>query len=347
VSPAAGDAEGRIVEWLRGAGGPLSGEELARRLGCSRAAVWKHVAALRRRGWRIEARQAVGYVLAGVPDRLGPTELAPHLRGTWRAIHWFETTDSTQRVARDLARSGGAEGTVVVAEQQTAGRGRLGRQWHSPRGVNLYCSIVLRPPLPPAAVPQLALVVGVGVAAAVVETTGAAARIKWPNDVLVDGRKVAGILTEMESEIDRVHHVIAGIGVNLNAPRGAFPKALRDKATSLLVATARRVDRARFTATLLAAVEARYGRYLQAGFAGVRSEWESYSCLTGRTVRVVTPEGEVQGAVLGLDDDGALRLRGAGGGTSRIVAGEVTVRDGYGAARGPHATGSRGATGGE
>jgi BirA family biotin operon repressor/biotin-[acetyl-CoA-carboxylase] ligase len=332
-------AEPRIVEWLRGADGPVSGEELARRLGCSRAAVWKHVAALRRRGWRIEARQARGYVLAGVPDRLGPTELRPHLTGTWRNVHWLETTDSTQRVARDLARAGAAEGTVVFAEQQTAGRGRLGRQWHSPRGLNLYCSIVLRPERPPAAVPQLALVVGVGVAAAVAETTGAAARIKWPNDVLVEGRKIAGVLTEMESEIDRVHHVIAGIGVNLNTPRAAFPKALRDKASSLLVATGRRVDRVRFTAALLAAVEARYGRYLQAGFASVRSEWESYSCLTGRTVRVVAPEGEVQGTVLGLDDDGALRLRGADGGTRRIVAGEVTVRDGYAAAR---ATGARG-----
>jgi len=324
--------EARIVGWLRAADGPLSGEELARRLGCSRAAVWKHVAGLRRRGWRIEARQARGYVLAGAPDRLGPEELAPHLRGAWRAIRWFAATDSTQRVARDLARAGAPEGTVVIAEQQTAGRGRLGRQWHSPPGVNLYCSIVLRPPLAPAAVPQLALVVGVGVAAAVRETTGADARIKWPNDVLIDGRKVAGVLTEMESEVDRVHHVVAGIGVNVNAPRGAFPRALRDKASSLLVATGSRVDRARFTAALLAAVEARYGRYLQAGFASVRSEWESYSSLTGSTVRVVAPEGEIDGTVLGLDDDGALRLRRADGRTARVVAGEVSVRDGYAAA---------------
>jgi BirA family biotin operon repressor/biotin-[acetyl-CoA-carboxylase] ligase len=320
----------RLLAWLRAAAGPLSGEELARRLGCSRAAVWKRMAALRRRGYGIEARRAAGYVLAGVPDRLGPAELAPHLRGAWRRVHWHAEVDSTQRVARELARAGAPEGTTVVAERQTAGRGRLGRQWHSPAGVNLYCSIVLRPALPPAAVPQIALVAGVAVAAAVEEETGRRPAIKWPNDVLLDGRKVAGILTEMDAEVDRVHHVIAGIGVNLNAPASAFPRALRAKAASLASITRRRVDRAAFTGRLLAALEARYGRFLTVGFPGVRSEWESYSYLTGVAVRVVSPDGEVGGRVLGLEDDGALRLAGADGRVVRVVAGEVTVRDGYG-----------------
>src|SRR5207244_3094590 len=139
------------VAWLRASTAPLSGEDLARRLGCSRAAVWKQIGALRRLGYRIEARRAHGYALAGAPDRLGPAELAPHLAGRWRDIRWLAETDSTQRVARELGRAGAPEGTVVIAEAQTAGRGRLGRTWHSPRGVNLYCSIVLRPALSPAA----------------------------------------------------------------------------------------------------------------------------------------------------------------------------------------------------
>ena len=316
----------RIVAWLRASTAPLSGEELARRLGCSRAAVWKQIGALRRLGYRIEARRAHGYALAAAPDRLGPAELAPHLAGRWRDIRWLAETDSTQRVARELARAGAPEGTVVIAEAQTAGRGRLGRTWHSPRGVNLYCSIVLRPPLSPAAVPQVALVAGVAAAAALAETPGLAPRLKWPNDVLIDGRKVAGILTEMEAEVERVHHVILGIGVNLNAPRAAFPPELRERATSLFLATGRRVDRAAVTGRLLAALEARYGRFLEGGFEAVRAEWESYSCLTGTDVRVASAEGEMAGRVLGLDTDGALMLARPDGTSTRIVAGEVTVR---------------------
>ena len=325
---AASDPDARILGRLRGAKAPVSGEALAELLGCSRAAVWKRIAALREQGYRIEARHAAGYVLAGTPDRLGPSELAPHLRGGWRDVRWLARVDSTQRVARELARSGAAEGTAVVAEEQTAGRGRLGRSWHSPPGDNLYCSIVLRPPRAPAEVPQIALVVGLAVAAAVEETAGRRPAIKWPNDVLLDGKKVSGILTEMESEMDRVHHVIAGIGVNLNTRR--FPRELRAKASSLLLLTGRPVERAVFTARLLAALEARYGRYLSVGFASVRTEWESYSCLTGTEVRVQGPGGEVAGRVLGLDDDGALRLRGADGRVTRIVAGEVTLRGGRG-----------------
>ncbi len=324
----ASDPDARILGRLRAAKAPVSGEELAELLGCSRAAVWKRIAALREEGYRIEAHHAAGYVLAGTPDRLGPAELAPHLSGGWRDVHWLARVDSTQRVARDLARSGAAEGTAVVAEEQTAGRGRLGRSWHSPPGDNLYCSVVLRPPRAPAEVPQIALVAGLAVAAAVEETVGRRPAIKWPNDVLLDGKKVAGILTEMESEIERVHHVIAGIGVNLNTRR--FPRELSAKASSLRLLTGRPVDRAMFTARLLAALEARYGRYLSVGFTSVRTEWESYSCLTGTEVRVQGPGGEVAGRVLGLDDDGALRLRGADGRVARIVAGEVTLRGGRG-----------------
>jgi BirA family transcriptional regulator, biotin operon repressor / biotin---[acetyl-CoA-carboxylase] ligase len=319
-------AADRILGWLRAAGGPLSGEELARRLGCSRTAVWKQVAALRHRGWTIDARRASGYTLMAAPDRIGPAELAPHLRGTWRRIEWRAEVDSTQRVARDLARAGAPAGTIVIAEAQTAGRGRLGRSWHSPSGVNLYLSAILRPPIAPALVPQLALVAGLAVAECVRAETGLAAAIKWPNDVLVQGRKVAGILTEMEAEMERVHHVVAGIGVNLNAARAAFPGELRARATSLRLAAGRPVDRAAFTGHLLAALEARYGSYLARGFSAMRDDWESYSCLTGRRVRVTAADGTTSGEVLGIDTDGALRLRDREGRTRRILAGEVTLR---------------------
>ena len=319
-----GPAE-QILDWLRAAGGPVSGAELARRLGCSRTAVWKHVAALRRTGYAIAARRAAGYRLMAVPDRLGPAELAPHLTASWRRIEWRAELDSTQRLARELARAGAAEGTTVIAELQTAGRGRLGRRWHSPPGTNLYCSVVLRPAVALAAVPSLALVAGLAVADAVRQATGLSAMLKWPNDVQIAGRKVAGILMELDAEVERVHVVIAGIGVNVNLER--FPAELAATATSLRLAAGRPVARAAFTGGLLAALEGRYRRFLADGFAAMRSEWEACSALTGKEVRVTAPEGEVAGRVLGVDDDGALRLAGPRGDV-RVVAGEVTVRGG-------------------
>src|SRR5262252_2450842 len=154
----------RILGWLRNAMAPLSGEELADRLGCTRAAVHKHVAALRRSGYAIAAHHARGYSLASVPDRLGPAELAPYLTGSWRTIEWYDEVESTQHVARARGQANAPEGTTIIAERQSAGRGRLGRTWHSPPGVAFYGSILLRPPLAPAAVPQLALVAGLAVA---------------------------------------------------------------------------------------------------------------------------------------------------------------------------------------
>jgi BirA family biotin operon repressor/biotin-[acetyl-CoA-carboxylase] ligase len=318
-----------ILAWLRRAAEPLSGESLAEKLGISRAAVFKRVEALRERGYAIEARHAQGYVLVGTPDRLDATELGPHLAGSWRAIEWHATIDSTQRRARELARTGAAEGTIVVAETQTAGRGRLGRRWHSPPGANLYFSVILRPPLEPAVVPQLALVAGLAVAQTIRAVTDLDARLKWPNDVLVGGRKVTGVLTEMDAELEQVHSVVAGIGVNVNAPADAFPPELRRTATSLAIACGRRVDRVAFTARVFADLEALYRRFLAAGFTALRVEWERLSALADRTVVVAGADGEIGGRVVGLGDDGALRLVDAAGTMHRVVAGEVTIRDGY------------------
>ena len=319
----------RILAWLRSAAVPVSGEELARRLGVSRAAVHKHVEALRARGYGIDARPAAGYVLSQVPDRLDANELLPHLTGRWRQIVWLAETDSTQRVARELARDGAAEGTTVIAEAQTAGRGRLGRTWHSPPGTNLYASVVLRPPLPPTGVAPVALVTGLAVAEAVERTTGLAPRLKWPNDVVLNDRKLAGILTEMEAEVERVHHVVVGIGVNLNVD--AFPPDLADKATSLRLATGAPVARAPIVAALLAALEARYERFVEGGFAPLRDAWTARSWLDGKEVRVAGPDGEIAGRVLGVGDDGALCLAAADGGVCRVVAGEVSLAGAYGA----------------
>jgi BirA family biotin operon repressor/biotin-[acetyl-CoA-carboxylase] ligase len=322
----------RILTLLRRAS-VVSGEALSSTLGISRAAVWKHVEALRAEGYRIESQRARGYTLAGAPDRLIPAEIERHLTTErfGRRLECFETIDSTNVYAARLAREDTPEGTLVLAERQTRGRGRLGRSWVSPARMNLYASFVLRPRLAPADAPQLALAAAVAVARALAPLAAAAevpVAIKWPNDCLLDGRKVAGILTEMDAEVDRIRSVVLGIGVNLNAPARAFPPELRETATSVLLATGTRVDRPRFAAALCATLEAVYDRVVRDGFATIASEWESYSCLTGREVTVDCSGRRSTGTVRGIDPVGRLVLDGANG-EERIMAGDVSIVNGY------------------
>ena len=326
----AGAASDRVLALLR-EHTLVSGEELSQRLGVSRAAIWKRIEQLRARGYRIEARHARGYRLVGAPDRLLPAEIARHLATAWvgRRIVAFETTDSTNVQAARLARAGAPAGTLVVAERQTHGRGRLGRRWISPPRVNLYASVVLRPALAPVDAPQLGLAAAVAVARALAPLAPGRVAIKWPNDCLLDGRKVAGILTEMDAELDRVRWVVLGIGVNLNAAARALPPALRRTATSVAIATGRRVDRAAFAAALCDAFEAVYDRLAREGFAALLPEWEALSCLTGREVTVDGAGRRRTGRVRGLDARGRLLLAGPEG-EERIVAGDVTVVGGYG-----------------
>lgn len=331
AAPHDGARGAAVVALLHAVPAGMSGAEIGRRLGISRAAVWKHVTQLRGAGYRIEGTRARGYRLLETPGLLTPTEITAYLTSTTlgRVIHYEKTTDSTNRVARELARSGAREGAIVVAEGQTAGRGRLGRAWFSPSGLNLYLSVILRPRVPPAHVPQLALVAASAVAGTIVATSDVVPAIKWPNDVLLGGRKVAGILTEMDSEADQVAFVVVGIGVNLNLTRAALSPELRPTATSLRAETGHLVDRAAFAGRLLAELEQRYGRYLAQGFGALRAEWESYSCLTGRDVHVVGVNGRTAGRVLGIDDHGALRVRGADGVEMQVLAGDVTLPGAY------------------
>lgn len=333
----AADPAGRLLALLRGE--PLvSGERLSDTLGISRAAIWKQVEQLRARGYRIDAQHARGYRLAGVPDRLLPEEIVPRLRARrlGRRIVHFEETDSTNVQALRLAREGAPEGTLVVAERQTKGRGRLGRSWVSPAHVNFYGSWILRPTMPPADAPQLSLAAALALARALEPLAPGRVAIKWPNDCLLDGRKVAGILTEMDAELDRIRAVVLGIGVNLNATARAFPPELRDVATSVRLATGHRIDRLAFTAALCDALEGVYDRVLHEGFGAVIADWNAFSCLTGREVTVDCAGQRTTGRVRGLDASGRLELDvGTNGGGSggvriaRIVAGDVTVVGGY------------------
>jgi BirA family biotin operon repressor/biotin-[acetyl-CoA-carboxylase] ligase len=321
----------RVLEALRRAGGESrSGEALSAEQGISRAQVWKHVEALRARGYTIEACAGDGYRLTAAPDRLYPEEIRDGLRtrGLGHEIHWFEEIDSTNRVALDLARSGAAHGVAVVAEAQTAGRGRLGRSFFSPPHANLYTSIVLRPAVTTAEAPAWILASAVAVAETVAEWLDdpGDAEIKWPNDVLIGGRKTCGILMELGAEATRVAWLVLGIGVNLNVPRESFPESFRDLATSLASHTGRRIDRVPFARRLYENLEAILDACAREGFAGVRPRFETRFHMRGRCVSVRDLDGGVRtGTVAGIDADGALRLRPERGPELRVVAGDVTL----------------------
>jgi BirA family transcriptional regulator, biotin operon repressor / biotin---[acetyl-CoA-carboxylase] ligase len=263
-----------------------------------------------------------------VTSALDAASIAPHLqtRSLGRTLHVFPEVDSTSTTARELAAAGAAHGTAVIADAQRAGRGRLGRSWASPAGTNLYLSVVLRCDLPPERLSQISLLAGVAVCETVREWCPAS--IKWPNDVLVDGRKVAGILAEMDTA-GPGPVVVLGIGVNLNTARADFPAELRDKAGSLCLATGTPVDRARFAGRLLSALEVRYEQWRRDGFAPIAAVWREMAPLMGRFIRVQEPGEIVEGTVLDIDADGALRLLLADGREHRVVAGDVSVLGGY------------------
>jgi BirA family biotin operon repressor/biotin-[acetyl-CoA-carboxylase] ligase len=278
------------------------------------------------RGQYFEIR---GCSLLAMPEVLTAGAIRAHLTASWigREIHCLETTDSTNSRVRDLGLEGAADGTVVTAEEQSAGRGRRGRSWVSPPGRNLYMSVLLRTDLPAEAVSQLSLLAGVAACEVLREWCDDAA-LKWPNDVLVGGRKVVGILSELEARRERPF-VVLGIGINVNMALEEFPEDLRDKAGSLLMATGKPVDRGRVAGLLLSRLEERYEDLRRHGFAPIAERWRTLSGFLGRSIRVQEPGGIVEGKVVDLDGDGALRLRLEDGKEHRVLAGDVTVLDAY------------------
>jgi BirA family biotin operon repressor/biotin-[acetyl-CoA-carboxylase] ligase len=321
----------RVLDALRRAGGrSLSGETLSDELGVSRAQVWKHVQTLRARGYTIAAEPGDGYRLVAVPDRLYPEELRRGLRTHWLAheILYYDEVDSTNRIALEVAQAGAAHGTTVVAEGQTAGRGRLGRSFFSPPHANLYTSVVLRPDAATDTAPAWILASAVAVADAIAETVGddSAVEIKWPNDVLLGGLKTSGILMELGAEATRVAYLVLGIGVNLNVDRARFPGEFRHLATSLASHTGRAVDRIAFTQLLFEHLERDLDACAARGLAGVLPRFESRFRMPGRRAAVRALDGtESQGLVRGIANDGALLLVDEDGVEHRVVAGDVTV----------------------
>ena len=238
-------------------------------------------------------------------------------------LHYLQETDSTNKVARRLAEKGARNGEIVIAEEQTQGRGRLDRRWVSPPYVNLYFSMVLRPQLAPAHAPQITLMAAVALADAIAAFIPAPPAIKWPNDIIVDGKKLAGILTESSCTSERIEFVILGIGVNLNFSRAKMPQEIRERASSLLELRGSAVDREAFVRRLIQDLDRCYGILLESGFAAIAARWESYFALRARRVRVEMVDQVLCGTARGIDRDGALLVDGEDGALHRVLSGDV------------------------
>lgn len=317
-----------ILDLFRTGDGFISGERLSRELGVSRTAVWKHISSLRNGGYMIEAVSSRGYRLISSPDNIDPREVGRMLNGGMigRRLECLKQTVSTNSDAFRMAEDGAVEGTVIMADAQTGGKGRRGRVWASPSGVNLYCSIVLRPHIMPHEAPQLTFISAVAAARAIELTTRLAPEIKWPNDLLVGGKKVAGLLNEMSAETDCINFVVLGVGVNLNMTADQFPPDLRHPATSLFMETGVKVDRSAFAGAMLSELDRLYNDFLAHGFAPVREEWQNRCNAKGRQVLVSDSGTECTGGLFaGIDSDGAMLLRSIDNALHRITCGDVRV----------------------
>lgn len=304
----------------------VSGEEISRNLSISRTAVWKHVNKLRDMGYEFEAVSRKGYRLVTKPDSIDATALQLALDTTvfGRKAVLLTSTLSTQGDVLKLAEQGQAEGAVVIAEEQTGGRGRFGRKWFSPPGKGIWMSVLLRPDVPLQHTPQLTLLTGVAVCRAVRACTGADAGIKWPNDLLIDGRKVCGILLESTVEDHEVRFCIAGIGVDVNFDPEDYPEDLTTIATSLKMETGQPVDRTKLTAAILTELEQLYFLYQKEGFGVISALWEALSVSMNREITVTNPHGVIEGKAIGLDPSGALVVEKHDGEHTLVISGEIS-----------------------
>lgn len=303
-----------------------SGQDISEKLGISRSAVWKHIVKLRKNGYEIEASPRHGYRLVSRPDKLLPVELLPRLniRVVGSRIVHLDETGSTADEARKLVEKGTPEGTVVIAESQRRGRGRLGRHWETPPGQAIAMSVIFYSGLSPIRTPMLSLATAVAAARAVASVAGVKAVLKWPNDIYLDGLKLGGVLVEMSAELDRVSWLIDSIGINVNNSfRGT---TLEKTAVSLAEATGKKVSRLELIVALLSELDRLWtGVLTGSDLADYRDEFEKLDFLQGKQVTVKTPDGSLAGVAAGIDREGRLLIEESGGETSSVFSGETTL----------------------
>lgn len=311
----------KILDSLKKSPEYISGEEISSHLKISRQALWKHIQELRDTGYDIVAVPHLGYKLISSPDRLYPYEITCGLntKQIGRKIYYFDTVSSTMDIALQLAMKGSPEGTVVIAESQTKGRGRLGRSWFSPKYKGIYLSLILRPKISPNQAPLLTLMTAVSVCEAVRNETGLTAQIKWPNDILIHHKKLGGILTELNAETDLSRFVIVGIGLNVNNEKKAIPAG----ATSLKEQKKDDVNRLGLLREMLRKIEENYLILHKNGGRPIIDKWRNWNISLGRRVKVIYQKEHIEGQALDVDTDGGLLIRKDSGLTQKVMSGDV------------------------
>lgn len=320
----------KILSALRTRDGYVSGQELCELFGVTRTAIWKGMKQLKEEGYEIEAVPNRGYRLTACPDTVSQAELASRLQTRWagRKTIYLETVDSTNNYARKLAEDGASHGTLVVADFQSGGKGRRGRTWVMPPGAAIAMSIVIRPQIRPERVSMLTLVTGLAAAGAVREVTGLEAEIKWPNDLVIGGKKLSGTLTELSTDLDGVNYVVIGTGINANV--AGFPDEIKDIATSLQLELGKPVDRAAVICACMEKFEAYYDRFMEkTDMSLLMEDYQTLLANMDREVRVLEPGNEYSGIARGIDRYGQLLVERADGRVEKVYAGEVSVRGIY------------------
>lgn len=318
----------KIISRLKEASGePISGQILADELEISRTMVWKYLKGLEEEGYEIVAIKKKGYILNRLPDTVAAERISLHLQTEHlgREIIYHPVCESTQTIAANKARDGALHGTVVIAEEQTAGRGRMDRSWESSSGEGIWMSVILRPKITPQFAAQFTLVAAVSIARAIEEVTNCVPNIKWPNDLLLNGKKVTGILTELQADMDRVQAIIVGIGINVNQTADSFKGVLEPIATSLKMESGTAVDRSLLVSKVLFHLERYSDMYIKLGFEPIKLIWESYNCTLNNRIRATTLRETVEGQAIGMTNDGALQLRLDNGEIKNIYSADIDL----------------------
>lgn len=309
----------------------ISGQQLCDHFQVSRTAVWKVIEQLKKEGYQIEAVRNKGYRLVDSPDVMSKAEIESLMKTRWagKKVVYYDETDSTNNRAKDAGEKGGEHGTLFVADRQVAGKGRRGRSWDSPAGTSIYMTILLHPDMLPSKAPRLTLLMALAVAEGIQKVTGLETQIKWPNDIVIHGRKVCGILTEMSAEIDYINYVVIGVGINVN--QETFPEEIQERAVSLKAETGTSVKRSELIAAAMESFEKYYEIFLKTGdLSEVREQYNSLLVNINKEVKVLEPGNEYEAYALGINETGELIVRLPGGQKKEVYAGEVSVRGVYG-----------------
>ena len=320
-----------ILRLLKESDTYISGQQLCEQFQVSRTAIWKVIDQLKKEGYEIEAVRNRGYRLLESPDIMSEAEIRSLMDTEWagKNIVYFDEIDSTNNRAKELGEKDGAHGTLFVADMQVAGKGRRGRVWKSPSGSSIYMTILLYPDIPPVKAPQLTLLMAIAVAEGIQEVTGLETKIKWPNDIVVNGRKICGILTEMSTEIDYINHVVIGAGINVN--QDTFSDDIKATASSLKLELGKSVKRSELIAAVMKSFEKCYEIFIETeDLSGLQELYNSMLVNRDQEVKVLEPGNEYKAHAIGINQTGELIVRTPDGKEKEIYAGEVSVRGVYG-----------------